>query len=804
MFVFIEPCQSQWYSNWTYRKIISNNPAAGGDLTNFPLLVTISNDTDLASYASNNGHDIVFTLGVNSNKLCHEIEYYDSGTLVAWVKVPYFSSSVQASNNLFMYFDKTKSGDQQNAAAVWDANYKGVWHLSQDPLGTAPQMLDSTVNARHGSVNSTPAGNLPVRVAGQTGYGLEFSDESEGKSNWVEIPLMDFPELTVELWGMRYDVDAAFGDGFFGGRRWNANPNLREGYDLMIGAGANNVSISYNAVVTNNTTTNDQNQIFNIGAEINTWHNMAGTVDLVNSTKIFFVDSIQADSDAIAAGSAVKSYTYQSYLCIGRSYVNQGYLSGRVDEVRISDKPRSSNWLATCHSNMKQSAAFHTLGSCETNPGVIFNFISQNTPFGVAGESISINLNAFVIVNTINNVSIDWGDGNISTAAPDIMDISSEEYTHIYSARSNYVLKAAATSSSGSAATNSNIIIILPYRMHAVQNLSFSHAEKGFLISWQIQSHANVDHYNLYRENMLHAKIYNPALREYLDDRVIFGDRYSYWMETVYHAGSIFSSTNTSASHSVYRREKDIGTGGGSVATLFAELEVPRGALSATSCISMTILSNGNFSFYDTGKPVYHQIELAGSDLADKIKGAWTLKFRIPVTNNLLNFKPYNETGFSIAQKDLFCIAGWNGKTWSPISTVSFIDRRENNFSFLILENSLNQTGIYGVMCNRENTVNETVSVKNRVFLPENNNKNTTHVQISFPNPERKDVKVEIFNQNGRLVRIDNYYEWISFYSWDGKNNTGAIEKSGLYIVSICVSGRLQGKAYNTHVYLMR
>ena len=99
---------------------------------------------------------------------------------------------------------------------------------------------------------------------------------------------------------------------------------------------------------------------------------------------------------------------------------------------------------------MKQSAAFHTLGSCETNPGVIFNFISQNTPFGVAGESISINLNAFVIVNTINNVSIDWGDGNISTAAPDIMDISSEEYTHIYSARSNYVLKAAATSSSGS------------------------------------------------------------------------------------------------------------------------------------------------------------------------------------------------------------------------------------------------------------------------------------------------------------------------------------------------------------------
>ncbi|OHD64420.1 MAG: hypothetical protein A2096_03925 [Spirochaetes bacterium GWF1_41_5] len=71
----------QWYSNWDNRKTITNNLAQGGDLTDFPLLVIISNDSDLANYASNNGYDILFTPGVNTNKLVSHtitIEYTES------------------------------------------------------------------------------------------------------------------------------------------------------------------------------------------------------------------------------------------------------------------------------------------------------------------------------------------------------------------------------------------------------------------------------------------------------------------------------------------------------------------------------------------------------------------------------------------------------------------------------------------------------------------------------------------------------------------------------------------------------
>ncbi|HBE02836.1 MAG TPA: hypothetical protein DC049_10240, partial [Spirochaetia bacterium] len=271
-----------WYSNWSYRKPITNNFAVGGDLTNYPLLVVMSNDTDLQNYASNNGHDILFTLIDGTTRLSHELEYYSSGTIVAWIKIPIFSFSQQDSNILYMYFGNASAGNQQNTEDVWDINYKGVWHLSQDPADAAPQMLDSTVNARHGIVKSTPAGNSPVRVTGQAGYCLEFSDESEGISNWVEIPLLNYPELTVELWGMRYNVDPVNADGFFGGRYWTALPNDREGYDISFGAGVNNNKISFAAFLTNTDSTNSFIQNYTVGAEINTWHYIAGTVDRAN------------------------------------------------------------------------------------------------------------------------------------------------------------------------------------------------------------------------------------------------------------------------------------------------------------------------------------------------------------------------------------------------------------------------------------------------------------------------------------------------------------------------------------------
>ncbi len=59
-------------------------------LTNFPVLVSIVNDTDLKNHVTSpNGYDLVFSDGVG-NGLDHELESWDgaTGTLVAWTTNP--------------------------------------------------------------------------------------------------------------------------------------------------------------------------------------------------------------------------------------------------------------------------------------------------------------------------------------------------------------------------------------------------------------------------------------------------------------------------------------------------------------------------------------------------------------------------------------------------------------------------------------------------------------------------------------------------------------------------------------------
>ena len=91
-----------------YRKTITIDrsrvgASCGSSLTDFPVLISIQNDSDLRTTAngggvtSSNGYDIIFR-GTDFNQLDHEIERYDgaSGTLLAWVRIPILSVSTDS------------------------------------------------------------------------------------------------------------------------------------------------------------------------------------------------------------------------------------------------------------------------------------------------------------------------------------------------------------------------------------------------------------------------------------------------------------------------------------------------------------------------------------------------------------------------------------------------------------------------------------------------------------------------------------------------------------------------------------
>ncbi|HUS99607.1 MAG TPA: hypothetical protein VMY59_04725, partial [Candidatus Thermoplasmatota archaeon] len=69
-----------WNSNWSYRKKITiDHTKVIANLTNFPVLISLPSDADLAAHTQDDGDDLVFisTTGV---KLNHEIEYFNDST----------------------------------------------------------------------------------------------------------------------------------------------------------------------------------------------------------------------------------------------------------------------------------------------------------------------------------------------------------------------------------------------------------------------------------------------------------------------------------------------------------------------------------------------------------------------------------------------------------------------------------------------------------------------------------------------------------------------------------------------------
>jgi hypothetical protein len=137
------PPGSPWFDcSWGYRKNITiNHSRVPATQANFPVLISLTSDSDLSSHAQGSGNDILFTASDGTTKLSHEIESYSGGTLVAWVKVPSLSSTTDTT--ILMYYGNSGSASQQDATNVWDANYEAVWHLNEGGTGTR---YDSTSN----------------------------------------------------------------------------------------------------------------------------------------------------------------------------------------------------------------------------------------------------------------------------------------------------------------------------------------------------------------------------------------------------------------------------------------------------------------------------------------------------------------------------------------------------------------------------------------------------------------------------------------------------------------------------------
>jgi hypothetical protein len=335
-----------------------------GALTDFPVLVTrVHLDDEIVDPSGGNaaqtdGGDLKFysDSALTNRIACEVVQFeHDSSTgaddaaIQVWVLVPSVSASVDT--DFWVTYNETASQPAANATygsqAVWAGNYAAVYHMEQDPSGSAPQILDSTSNANHGtSAGSMTSGDL---VAGQVGNGLDFDGSNDHISATFATPVGDrtYEVLFKPTNGLDSSTGATFQaltgafidsgnrDQFFYTRQGGGN-NLE--YSLAVGGGFS-VPLSYSH-----------------DFPANVWASAAVTRSGNNWG--MFVDGSSVDTGTDSTVSTSGSRT----LYIGQEG-SGSYFPGVVGEYRISSVARSADWLDACYSNQFTPGTFAVKGT---------------------------------------------------------------------------------------------------------------------------------------------------------------------------------------------------------------------------------------------------------------------------------------------------------------------------------------------------------------------------------------------------------------------------------------------------------
>lgn len=326
---------STWkYSQRIYLNTTMNAAAVTGNVTNFPVLIRLTNENFNFSQAQSHGEDIRFLKPDSAISLAYEIERWDptNGKAEIWVKVDtvYGNDSTQY---LLMNWGNPIAIDSSNSSMVFDtaAGFQGVWHMGQAGNNTA---FDATANR----YNGTPSGmNAASSVEGIIGSAQRF----DGTSSYISLTgtagsKLDFPQngdYSFSAWVYTEVID---GKAHYiiskGNNSFNldlSTKNLWEIYDVEDGIGLQSVYAQPTA---------------------KEWKHLTGVCK--GKDMRLYVDGICIDSTVVV----IKGVPHESDcdVHIGkRADSNYGYWNGMLDEVCLMNMSLSPDWIKLCYMNQR-------------------------------------------------------------------------------------------------------------------------------------------------------------------------------------------------------------------------------------------------------------------------------------------------------------------------------------------------------------------------------------------------------------------------------------------------------------------
>jgi len=338
---------THWYdADWKYRKLITiDHTKIPSSLSNFPILVSLATDADLAAEAQNDGDDLCFiSYADNTTKLNHEIEWFNgaSGKLSAWVKIPSVSSI--ADTKIWMYYGNSVCTNQENAHQVWDGNFGGVWHMQEI------HAIDSTSNSNTGSDTGTPL-IAPGAVNNSVDFiPTDYIDVGTDGS----IDTANDNTLTWECWinGDSNAVDQIL----LVQSRWINSWNVALGtYDA---------DVSGNAIkwITRDDDGGARDTLSS-GVSITTgsWMHIAGTYNNgASDNKSIYINGALKASTTTGINNLRGGPTTATLMAYGGS--SYPY-NGKIDEVRMSSNVRNASWINATYQTIAHPSTFFSLAA---------------------------------------------------------------------------------------------------------------------------------------------------------------------------------------------------------------------------------------------------------------------------------------------------------------------------------------------------------------------------------------------------------------------------------------------------------
>jgi hypothetical protein len=381
-------------SGYTYtRTVTMNNAAVGmsGNVTNFPVLLSIqSNDlivsgtcADKIQNPTGPNYDFAFfDPSAASSELYYQVQSYNSttGTLLVWVRIPTMYATTN--NTLAFEYGAKVPPVTHNTAFfenTWTADYQAVYHFSES--GYTGTTADGTSNNRTASLAGFSSSNYVA--AGKIGSCYTFGGVAD-----MEAPATS-PSSTVTMSAWVNTSNNNVDEKVITDE--NSGGDGSGGYKLGVYFG----SAETEAVYTLNRSSTTPAEP---GLSTNTWYYVQGVYD--GTTMSTYVNGVQYKKYAVTATS---TFTNTLYIGIGEGKIYP--FNGMIDEPRVSNVAKSSDWIKMEYANQNSPTTFATLST---------NATACNTTYGSAipGE---ISYTWTGATSTDPSVASNWN--NSSTAA---------------------------------------------------------------------------------------------------------------------------------------------------------------------------------------------------------------------------------------------------------------------------------------------------------------------------------------------------------------------------------------------------